>query len=153
MDSGQIVQLLILVVAIAVAVGGTFWKLITYVNKAASSLIEKIDREKGDLDGKIDEQDRKRSDGIKAVHKKIEDTSASLDQKYNMLMLELGRIKDNYVRRDDLEGHLQRLERAQGVTAESIDALRDRIDRGFLEFTRALAQVVSKSLQGDPLQP
>ena len=126
MTVDSLIQLGVLLLMGAAALGSVSWKIISYIN----------------------EVDKRRSDNVKELHLKIDIVANSLDTKYNNLRTEVaGRhdtlrdevsaLKDNMVRRDDFRVHSERLERGQETLAHAFDSLRERVETGFLEIARA----------------
>lgn len=134
------IELIGVVLTLIVTTGGTIWAMVGYVNKAAAKLNEDI--------GRLDE---KRSSGVRDLHDKIDGRANNLDGKFTAVMAEVSKVKDNFVRRDDLTAHLERLENSNrelreairissGEMREAITAMGERFDKGFLEFTRIVTQ-------------
>ena len=117
MDQGQILQLVALIFTGIGALAVVAWALILYTNKAADKLWKSLN-----------DMDEKRSKNAALLHDKIDNTAGSLDKKYNAVRDEVSGVKDNYVRRDDLQSHLNRIENGQNSIALSIEHLRQRVE-------------------------
>ena len=127
-DLGQIITIIGMLCVGAASLAGVVWKLVTYINDVSEKLTTKIN-----------EVDQKRSANVVALHTKIDDTAESLDGKFNVVRSLQDQIKQDYVRRDDLDGHLARFEKSLEQITMALDRVRVRFDEGFLELVRALA--------------
>lgn len=117
MDSGQIIELVTLLVLGAGSLSAVVWKLLKLI---------------GDVDDK-------RSAGIRDLHKKIDDTATSLDVKFNTVRDEIGKVKEDYVRRDDLNALEARIGKSFDATTAAVDRLRVRFDESFVKMIDLLA--------------
>jgi len=117
MDVGQVIELIALLGAGVGTLGGTTWALVGYINS-----------NRRDLDEEMKAQDEKRSQNVAALHLKIEQAASTLDEKFNALNFKIDQVKDSYVRRDDLDRHIGRIELSQRDTTEAVNRLRTRLD-------------------------
>lgn len=122
-----------IIVTLMVVVAGCVWVVPQAIERAVSKLavrveeVEKIGRE-----------------GRKGLHLKIENGEHDLDQKFNALRLDIDNVKQNYARRDDLEGAVMRVERATGEIREDMAALAERVDKAVDRFTTSVTDLAMK---------
>lgn len=117
MDTGNIIALVSLVVTTIGLGGVAVWRLV----------------------GMIGEVDKRRAENTRDLHQKIEQTAESLDSKFNVVRGMLDNVKQDYVRRDDLDGHIARFEKQLEQVASALDRVRARFDEGFLEVIKLLS--------------
>jgi hypothetical protein len=106
MGAGEIIALVALVGTGAGTLGTVAWRLIAYINRV----------------------DERREKGEQILLEKIEGVATSLDGKFNIARNEISAVKDNYVRRDDLDGDITRLEFGMRDQTVALNALRERFD-------------------------
>jgi len=128
MDLNLIIQYTAMLIGWMGSLGALVWALVTFINGQSTKLHDRIEEVRRDLQAKVEEQDRKRSDNVVKLYTAISEATESLDGKFNTIRAMLDSVKDTYVRRDDLERHLQRWELAARDQTEATNRLRSRVD-------------------------
>lgn len=133
-----------LCILIATVIGGivvAVWVIPNTINSAIDKVVTKLAETERQIYGRVETVEREARDGRTRIHQKIDGNVSSLDAKYNGLRDNIDIVKRDYARRDDLEGAVDRVERALGETREAISELGDRMDRGLSEFTKTVTQL------------
>ena len=127
MNPADIIALVGLIFVGCGALGGTAWKIVQYVNSQIKEQSDKVDLEIRGVRADVKEVDDKRSSNNRELHVKIDHAVESLDIKFNIIRESIDKIKDNMVRRDDLDDHIARIERGIEATGFSIEKLREQV--------------------------